>query len=161
MPHWRAIHTEPSCEFAARRALENLGLRCFLPWCWQRRLIHGRRSHVKAAWFARYLFADLAPPVAGTLPGYPPTRDILAARGVASLLGETAIPDAIMDRLILAARPDGEMPRPELKPGDLVLVKTLGLVATIERLDEKSIRALIPLFGVPRYAKIPRLAVDA
>jgi Transcription termination factor nusG len=161
MPSWYAIHTEPSCEFAARRALENLRLRVFLPWCWQRRLVAHRRVTVKAAWFARYLFADLAPPAAGMVPGYPPTRDILAARGVASLLGETPIPDAIMDRLIGTARPDGEMPKPQLKPGDEVLVEALGRLATIESLDEKSIRVIIPLFGVPRYAKIPRSSLDA
>jgi hypothetical protein len=153
MPSWFAIHTEPSCEFAARRALENLRLRVFLPWCWTRRLIAHRRTTVKAAWFARYLFADLA--------GHPPTRDILAARGVASLLGERPIPDAIMDRLIGTARPDGEMPKPELKPGDQVLVEVLGQIATIESLDEKSIRVIIPLFGVPRYAKLPISSLDA
>jgi hypothetical protein len=161
MASWHAIHTEPSCEFAARRALENLRVRVFLPWCWQRRLVGHRRITVKAAWFARYLFVDMGPPAAGMSSGYPPTRDILSARGVASLLGETPIPERIMGMLIGTARPDGEMPKPELKPGDEVLVQALGQLAKIESLDEKSIRVIIPLFGVPRYAKIPRSAVDA
>jgi Transcription termination factor nusG len=152
MPSWYAIHTEPSCEFAARRALETLRVRVFLPWCWQRRLVGHRRTTVKAAWFARYLFADLQ--------GYPPIREILSARGVASLLGETPIPERIMAMLIGTARPDGEMPKPELKPGDEVLVAALGQLAKIESLDEKHIRVIIPLFGVPRYAKIPRASLD-
>jgi hypothetical protein len=161
MPSWYAIHTEPSCEFAARRALENLRVRVFLPWCWQRRLVGHRRTTVKAAWFSRYLFADLAPPAAGNVSGYPPTRDILSARGVASLLGETPIPERIMAMLIGTARPDGEMPKPELKPGDEVLVAALGQLAKIESLDEKHIRVIIPMFGVPRYAKIPIRSLDA
>jgi hypothetical protein len=153
MASWHAIHTEPSCEFAARRALENLRLRVFLPWCWQRRLVGHRRITVRAAWFARYLFADLQ--------GYLPTRDILSARGVASLLGETPIPERIMAMLIGTARPDGEMPRPELKPGDEVLVQALGRLARIESLDEKSIRVIIPMFGVPRSVKLPISSLDA
>lgn len=153
MPDWRAIHTEPSCEFAARRALENLGLTCFLPWLWTRRTIAHRRCRIRAAYFPRYLFADLSPGISA--------RDILQARGVASLLGETPIPDAIMDPIIAAALPIGEMPRPTLKPGDRVLYDPLGLEVTIKHVDLKHIRVLIPLFGAYRQASIPVLELDA
>jgi hypothetical protein len=161
MPSWYAIHTEPSCEWVARRALENLGLRVFLPWRWTRRMIAHRRCRIKAAYFPRYLFADLAPPAAGT--GYHPThpiRDILAARGVASLLGETPIPEKTMAALIAIATPTGEMPRPTLKPGDRVVYDPIGLEVTVIAVDLKHIRVLIPIFGAYRQASIPVLELE-
>jgi hypothetical protein len=153
MPAWHAIHTEPSCEFAAQRSLVSLGLRCFLPWTWTRRRIGQRRCRVKTAYFPRYAFVDLDP--------HPPTRDILSARGVASLLGERPIPEKTMAALIGIASPDGEMPKPTLRPGDRVLYDPLGLEVSIIAVDLKSIRVLIPIFGAYRQASIPVLELDA
>jgi hypothetical protein len=130
----------------------------------RRRCGHLRRR-VKAAYFPRYLFADLQTrkspsPAAGTDRGYLPTRDILAAGGVASLLGERPISDRVMDPLIAIASSDGEMPRPTLKPGDRVVYDPLGLEVSIIAVDLKSIRVLIPIFGAYRQASIPVMELE-
>jgi hypothetical protein len=153
MSAWFAWQAEPNREFVANQSLQSLGVRTFLPWQWTRRLIGHRRCKVRTAYFARYGFCDLQ--------GYYPSREIRSAAGVAKLLGQRPIPEPIMETILHAALPSGEMPKAPLKPGDRILIATLGALVTIEAIDEKDFSVLIPMFGGLHRAKIPRLAVDA
>lgn len=138
MSDWRAVHCFSQQEPKALASLREVGLECWYPFRLVRRWHPVRRTTYRARvpYFPGYLFADLD---SGPPPGKP--------AGVEAVLGDVAIPDVVMLRLMALADDDGRIIEPLLKPGDRVESILPGITVELVRLDRKTATVLVPLLG--------------
>ena len=156
---WYVVYTNINCEMRAKRGLDALGLRTYLPLLRKWRRHARRRDKVERALFARYLFV-----------GFDINRDawypIRTTHGVESILSRDGIPESVpaaaIERLMAAeamGRFDLTREGAMLRPGDKVEVEGgpfgdfVAEVATAD--DGKRVEILHSLFG-----RLTRMKLD-
>jgi hypothetical protein len=146
---WRAIRVTTRLELAVeKRIRKRLGVETFCPY--RMRRSHRRGSPiVRSAYFPGYLFADLEAVW---------IDEVLAVRGVRSVIGARSIPQRVMVKLIGRADAQGLIVEP-LEPGRYYQLQRPGalgqLVAKVDRLDgRKRARVFLRLLGVEIPASV-------
>jgi hypothetical protein len=161
---WALAYTHPREEFRATESLEAAKFRVYLPtrWLWKRpRMMGGRSGKMllcEVPRYDRYLFVGVDDDMRW--------RKILASRGVASLITNSAgVPALLPRRLIeivraqVAAEPKPELrgKRADWKPGDLLMVLS-GIYSqhrvTFDAWEGEQCRVFITIFGRTAKAKI-------
>lgn len=156
---WYVVYSNVNCEMRAKRGLDALGLRTYLPLVTKWRRHARRRDKVERALFSRYLFV-----------GFDINRDawypIRTTHGVESILAHDGIPQSVptaaIERLMAAeamGRFDLTREGAMLRPGDRVEVEggPFGdFVAEVASADDgKRVEILHSLFG-----RLTRMKLD-
>lgn len=148
MSRWYAVHTKPRQEQTALVHLERQGYTCYLPLIRERKRVRGQAQWVSAAFFPRYLFAQLDLTRQNTAP-------IRSTQGVVGLvrfgLEPAALPDGFVDRLRRECGEDGATHVVEWQTGEALEVTDgpfAGLRAVFAARDgEARVIILMDLLG--------------
>ena len=142
MSNWRAIQCLTQREAMVRDNLEAIGVTCFFPYRWVRNSRQHKITWLKRAYFPGYLFADLE--------HHRPLGTII---GLERVLGETDLPEPIIDALKSLADPDGLVQEPPLTKGDNIRLG--NVMVEIGALDERIATVLFPIFGQLWPSRLP------